>query len=398
MPRSALTELASPTHLTATWRDMYSASKKHKRQSHGLDGISIEIFARNSDALIKRISRSLLSGDYAPQQLDPFFIPKPDGSDRLICIPTVTDRLVHRAILRLLHNRGYTFRNSISYGFIKGRSTQAAAQRATQLRNEYPWVYKADISSFFDNISRELLMERVVKNIWLRSLYPIIASIINTEIYCRHQGIKQRVKKLGVIDGIGLRQGMPISPYMANVMLYDFDRFVEDAGIPMVRYADDFVAFGRSFEQCKEIHDQCEKLLEREGLTIHPIDNNGKTTIARPDECIDFLGLGLTKGNSGYQLTVTQKQLQKIKQKILEVSNLDHCLKQGITVSTLIERLEGFTSGYSGSYRLCANQTQLAHTMVAAKAKALHKLFIEQFGIDFQKLTKKQKRFLEINY
>lgn len=95
-----------------------------------------------------------------------FALEKP-GKDqyRIICIPTIKDRLIQKSLLRLLENRGFKFETKISYGYSRKKSVQRALLHAKQLRNEKPWVYKTDIKSFFDVIPRDKMKECVEKKL-----------------------------------------------------------------------------------------------------------------------------------------------------------------------------------------------------------------------------------------
>jgi len=375
---------------------MFSSTARNKRNGFGLDGISINDFKANEKPYISLLSKELRNGSYLLQQLNPHFIPKASGKDRVICVPTVRDRLLQRAVLSLLHSKGYGFENSISYGFVRDKSVQKAATQAVALRNDKQWVYKADISAFFDTVDRNLLLEKVRRKIRVTSLHNLIETFIRSEIHCRDQSIEKKIKRMGIQVGLGLRQGMPVSPYLANLYLHNFDMKIEKLNIPMVRYADDLVAFGTSKQECEEIHEICLEQLGKEGLAIHPLGTSSKTVIVGPTETVEFLGLGLEKSKDGYSLVVTKKQLEAITNKILDTSSIDHCLRNGITLTRLIRRLDDQTSGYYGAYDVCSNLEQLDHTLKAAKSKSLQRLFLEEFGIKYKNLTNKQKRFLQI--
>ena len=189
---------------------------------------------------------------------------------------------------------------------------------------------------------------------------------------------------------------MPISPYLANVMLSDFDKKIGEYGISMVRYADDLIAFGESEQECEGIHELCVSLLAKEGLSIHPLGKDSKTVICAPHKIVEFLGLGLTGPNKGCQIIVTNNQLAAIKKKILDYSDLDFCLRNGVTLSKLLGFIERSVAGYASAYDLCRNSEQLAHTLSSAKSKALTQLFTQRLGIEYKRLTKKQRIFLEI--
>lgn len=396
MAKNGLNSLADKKFLHDCWKELYQASKKRKRDGSGIDGVSLNYFKDHEMEFIRQVSSVLKTKSYSPQPLLPHFIPKPNGKDRVICVPTVQDRLIQRAMIKFLNDRGYGFRNSISYGFVKGRSVGRAAELAIEKRAVNQWVYKADITQFFDTVDRDILLEKISKKIRLRSLHPLIEKIVRTEILYRHQGVEKRINKLGIKKGVGLRQGMPASPYLANVMLSDFDRMIEKHKLPLIRYADDIIAFGASEGECRRIHDICSDLLNDEELFIHPVGDNQKTVIANPTETVEFLGLGLAKVDDGYQLIVTDKQLQSLKQKILQVADMDYCRKNKITISGLTRMLSDKIAGFLSAYDLCSNGEQLDHCLKAAKSLALKNLFVNEFGISYEELTKKQKYFLEI--
>ncbi|MFT6435120.1 MAG: group II intron reverse transcriptase/maturase [Candidatus Azotimanducaceae bacterium] len=396
MSQNALFSVSSMQHVSFVWSEMYKDSKRSKRDGYGLDGISINQFKADETASIKHLSRNIRNNTYKPQNLSPYFIPKPDGKDRVICVPAVVDRLVQRAVLNFLHSNGYGFENSISYGFVQNQSVPKAAKRAIELRSALPWVYKADITAFFDTVDRNKLLNKVRRKIRVSSLHSLLELFVRSEIHHRNISSKKRVKKMGIRSGVGLRQGMPVSPYLANIYLNKFDKEIEKLNIPMVRYADDIIAFASSEEECIRIHTICSELLAREGLQIHPIDEGKKTVIASPEEDVEFLGLGLKFKDNDYTLVVTEEQLNSIQNKVLEMSSMEYCLKNGISLSGLMRKLDDRINGYYGAYGICSNKEQLAHALNSVKSKSITRLLTDEFNIDYRGLTNKQKRFLQI--
>ena len=157
MDKSALRSISDPDFLRLIWKDMYSASRVARRDVLDSEHQSFNEFNKNIDEQIRRISLALRKRRYQPSSLTPFFVPKDNGKDRLICVPTITDRLVQRAILHYLNENGCSFDNPVSYGFIKNKSVKKAVKAAIDLRKNNPWVYKTDIYSFFDNFDLDIL-------------------------------------------------------------------------------------------------------------------------------------------------------------------------------------------------------------------------------------------------
>ncbi|WP_415911907.1 reverse transcriptase domain-containing protein [Neptuniibacter sp. QD37_11] len=396
MTKSALSQLSSIDFLSDTWHEMYSSTPLAKRQSSGIDNISLDDFELCKKHYIKKLAFELKSGTYEAQLLSPHFIPKTNGKDRVICVPTVRDRLLQKALGKIIHQRGYDQTNRISYGFVKNRSVKKALNKAIEYRKNYPWAYKADISAFFDSIDRDLLAEKIKCKIRLRSLHPILLKIVKTEIHTNSNSEARRIKTMGIKKGTGLRQGMPISPYLANLMLRDFDTALINKNVKAVRYADDLITFSNSHSLAKETHILCYDLLAKEGLSIHPLEKGTKTVIAAPEEPIEFLGLALTPTKGEYQLKITDQQLTAIQSKIIQLGDINTCLKHGITLSKLVQKIEGKITGFKGAYDLCQNIQQLEHSLESSKNKALKKVLAD-LGINYSELTTKQQRFLEID-
>jgi len=301
MSSSALKTISSCKYLSLVWDDMYKKTPKAKRDfSAGIDALSVTYIENNKQEIFKDISDRIRSGTYKFSPLKPHFLPKPDGKERLICVPTVQDRLVQRALLKYLSGqRKYCMRNKVSFGFLPGSKVSETLIHAQHKRQSLSWVYKADISSFFDEIDRSILKEKIKRRIRLSSLHDLLCSVVDTEVYIANNNIKKRIKKLGIRNGKGIRQGMPLSPYFSNIFLEKFDLTIQEKEIRMIRYADDFLIFTDSEQRCRDHHSMCENLLSKIGLAIHPLTSGTKTTISSPNEAVEFLGLNIEKKGGG---------------------------------------------------------------------------------------------------
>ena len=175
---------------------------------------------------IAQLSREIRNGVFAFRRLRPNFIPKTNSEKiRLISVPTVSDRIVQRALVAFLSKKYHAkLANEISYGFVTGRSVKSAAECACKMRKLKPWIFKTDIESFFDSISRELLVNAIRKEIKDRSLYNILLLALNCEVDDSNQKDAKQLNKLGIKSGLGIRQGMPLSPLFSNLLLFSFDR------------------------------------------------------------------------------------------------------------------------------------------------------------------------------
>jgi retron-type reverse transcriptase len=175
-------KLLSKAKLRNAWQKSRDATIKAGRP--GIDGVSAQQFAAKLDTHLQTLTKTLRNGTYGPSRLRAVLIPKPNSEKfRLICIPTIRDRIVQRTIVNyLVENKKFPIYNSSSYGFIKGRGTQSAIARAVALRSKYDWCLKTDIEAFFDRIPRAYLKDRVNAALRANSLAPLIDKIIDCEI------------------------------------------------------------------------------------------------------------------------------------------------------------------------------------------------------------------------
>src|ERR1700722_2434998 len=230
--------MLSKTALFNAWKSSRDSSSNPGRP--GTDKESARQFGAKLDSNLDHIVHQLREGRYAFSKLHVVFIPKQNSdTERVICIPTVRDRLVQRAIGEYLTSRSvFPINNTSSFGFIKGMGPPSAIERALELREKYNWCLKTDIKSFFDKISRPILKAKVAQALKGNSLQPLIFNVIDCEVKSTRQN-RDKIQRKGITTGLGIRQGMPLSPLLANLALAEFDKHAEGRDIKMARYADD---------------------------------------------------------------------------------------------------------------------------------------------------------------
>jgi retron-type reverse transcriptase len=201
---------ASVERLREAWSQSKDAGPRGR--SAGIDHITPIRFRERLDENLRNTRERLIRLDFKFHPLRPTFIPKAGGKFRIICIPTVEDRLIQRLILRCL-NDGDKLKvdTPVSYGFKRGSGIQAAVKKARNLRRRHQWVLKSDVTSFFDTIKRDSLREEVQRRLRRSSLASIVCSAIDAEIECADRHDQQRIAEARIIRGKGLRQGMPLA-------------------------------------------------------------------------------------------------------------------------------------------------------------------------------------------
>jgi len=397
MSSNARIQTLSLTSLSDAWSDIVSNTRPQSRNTAGVDGVTINDFAENPKFYLLGLARALAGGYFQFSELRPVLIKKPSGKDRLICVPTVKDRIVQKALLNFLSEKYQSkLANSISYGFIKDRSVKDAAAVACDARARNAWVFKTDITAFFDTVDRGILEQVLVKTIRERSLHGLLISAMHCEVSPPFgRASQRRIAALGIEHGRGLRQGMPLSPFFSNLLLGAFDDQVIKAGIPAVRYADDLIFFGDSRQECVSISDFCRVQFAKINLTIPPLDSPAsKSVIYAPHEPAEFLGLELAPSKHGYELRLSDKQRERIRDEILCYGSIKELLSRKVSLRTLGSVLRSKRNGYLAAYENCANIAEIEAQLNDLERKCLVKIYKDELKMDLPKLGAEAHTFL----
>lgn len=393
--KTAVEKVASDASLQDAWQSIKKGKKgrpSFNRPDH--TGESLYSFGANLEGRLSSIQRRLLDGKYYFERLEPVFVPKPNGKERLICIPTIQDRVVQRAILNFLKPRNGWMNNGISYGFVPDLTVGEALEESVSLRNQRPWVFKTDIKAFFDHIPRTQLEERLKVRVKATTILPLLKAAMGCEILCDpHSSLAVKLKKSDIQIGRGVRQGMPLSPYFANVVMEPFDKRCREAGLSAIRYADDLIFFVESNEEAMKAKDFCLHELGKLGLGIPDLGGDSKTKIYTPSEPAEFLGLEIAQASKGYEIRVSSGQMERIKQKILCYGNVKEMIAKGYDITRFGNALESTVRAYESVYEDCANFSDLKSHMANCRRAALESIF-GQLGVDLGKLSSAQRQFL----
>lgn len=225
-PGGLLEAALTRQNLQTAWRRI-----KANKGAAGVDGLDIEATAQMLRIRWSGIRAKLLSGQYRPDPVRKVMIPKPDGSQRELGIPTVTDRLIQQALLQVLQPLIDPAFSEHSHGFRPARRAHDAVKAARRYVQEGKRVVvDVDLSKFFDRVNHDILMDRLQRHIQDVQVLRLIRSYLNA----------------GIMDGgvvmerdRGTPQGGPLSPLLANVLLDDVDKALERRGHSFARYADD---------------------------------------------------------------------------------------------------------------------------------------------------------------
>ena len=204
----------------------------------GVDGMTVETFADHARVHWPVIKAKLEDGSYQPGAVRGVRLPKPNGGERRLGIPTVQDRLIQQAVLQVLTPEFDPAFSTHSYGYRPGRSAHDAVRAAQEyIQAGHSWTVDVDISAFFDEIDHDILMRQVSARVGDKRVLRLIGDYLRAPVHLDGQ-VEERTR--------GTPQGGPLSPLLANIYLDALDKELEQRGLHFCRYADDVVIFVNS--------------------------------------------------------------------------------------------------------------------------------------------------------
>ena len=340
--------------LWEAWRQVGARVESALRSNGGAAGIDGEtiqaIEQRGVGEFLSEIEAALRAGQYRPQPVKRRYIPKADGKQRPLGIPTVRDRVVQMAAKLVIEPIFEADFQPGSYGFRPKKSAAQALEAIRVAGNQgYNFVVDADIQGYFDNIQREPLMELVKERISDRRVLKLI-----------RQWLEAGVMEDGTVRETlaGTPQGGVISPLLANIYLNKLDRIwaarCSQLGM-LVRYADDFVAMCRTESGAREALRRIGLVMDRLGLTLHQAKTR-MVDLRRGKEGFVFLGCTIRKkrsiqrapGKHFMQRWPSPKATQKLRDRVREMTGKR---QSGKDVKQIIAELNPVIRGWGNYFR-----------------------------------------------
>jgi RNA-directed DNA polymerase len=251
---------------------------------------------------------------------------------RPLGIPTVQDRIVQGALRHVIEPIFERRFARHSYGFRPGRGCKDALRRVDQLlKAGYRYVVDADLKSYFDTIPHDLLMKRVREQVADGRILKLIESFLEAKIM---EGLEQWTPFAGA------PQGAVLSPLLSNIYLNPLDHLMEQRGMEMVRYADDFVILCRTMEEAEAALELVKAWTAEARLTLHP----EKTRIADAQtEAFEFLGYRFDKGRK-WPRNKSKKKLRESLKPVLKRTS-------GVSLQVTIARINPKLRGWFGYFK-----------------------------------------------
>jgi group II intron reverse transcriptase/maturase len=344
----------------------------------GVDGITKVHLQEGLSDYLAVIRNDLLSGNYQPLPARRIYIPKAKGKQRPLGIPSLRDRIVQRAMLMAMEPIWENDFHSLSYGFRPERSVHHAIRTVKlQLTDSNQakgrWVIEGDLSSYFDTVHHRLLMKCVRKRIRCQRFNNLLwrfikAGHIERNLFCA--------------TSEGVPQGGVISPILSNIMLNEFDQYLDKCylskkarkdrwywnhsikigrkpaidenrqwkpAVAYCRYADDFVVIVKgSKREAEVIRDQCRDFLEGKlKLTL----NMEKSHITHVNDGFVFLGHRIIrkrgpKGNMRVVSGIPKDKAKAFAHSLSKALSGDYSGSKIDKVELLNQKLQGWAQFY----------------------------------------------------
>jgi len=274
-----------PDILRQAWEEV-----RRNGGSAGQDGVTIEDVEREGvEQFLGQIEQDLKAGTYRPKPVLRVYIPKADGRQRPLGIPTVRDRVVQQACKVVIEPIFEANFRDNSYGFRPKRSAQQAVTVVKKALITGWWVVDADIQGYFDTIDQFMLMTLLKRRISDRRVLKLIRQWLEAGVL--EDGVRNATE-------IGSPQGGVISPLLANIYLHVLDMFwaerYSSLGI-LIRYADDFVIICRTKRDAENALQTVKQIMDILKLTLHPTKTR---VVDMGQDGFDFLGFHFHKKKS----------------------------------------------------------------------------------------------------
>jgi len=309
----------------------------------GVDRISVEFFAKDSQNRLLAVNERLKKNSYQPKAIRRVEIPKPGSREkRPLGIPTVIDRVVQSAVKMVIEPIFEREFAPSSYGFRPGRGCQDALREVERLLHEgHLHVVDVDIKGYFDNIPHAALMELLKERISDGKVLELIEKFLKQGVM--EEGVEVEPEK-------GSPQGGVISPLLANIYLNPLDWMLSELGIQSIRYADDIVLLRGSAEEAKQALETLSSWAEQAQLTLHP-EKTRVVDMTQERASFDFLGYRFLRTKKGKLIRLVRpKSKQKLRASLKQPTKRANGKSLEAIIGIINPKLAGWFAYFRGAH------------------------------------------------
>ena len=277
---------------------------KANKGASGIDGMRVDELQPCLKDAWPKIKAEILAGSYKPKAVRCVMIPKPSGGERMLGIPTVTDRLIQQGIAQILSKIYDPEFSESSFGFRPGRNAHQSVRQAQRYINEgNKYIVDIDLEKFFDHVNHDRLISRLAKKIKDKRLLRLIRKYLKTGIMIN--GITEQREE-------GTPQGSPLSPILSNIILDQLDKELERRGHKFCRYADDSSIYVKSRKAGQRVMESISKYITNTlRLKVNPL----KSSVRQPNKMV-LLGFSFYRNKKEYRIRIADKSVARLKEKI----------------------------------------------------------------------------------
>ncbi|QZE14394.1 group II intron reverse transcriptase/maturase [Halosquirtibacter laminarini] len=314
--------------------NLHRAFKQVKRNkgAAGIDRVPVGKFSTWYAEYGESMVDNILLGTYYPQSVRSVMIPKANGGDRELGIPTVQDRVIQQAISQVLTPIYENEFSNYSYGFRPKRSAHQALKQASEyVSDDMYYVVDMDMKSFFDEVNHDRLIWKLSHKVEDQRLLLLIRRYLQCGI------MKGGVTSVRIK---GTPQGSPLSPLLSNVVLDELDKELESRGHCFVRYADDFSIFVRSHRASERVKKSISNFLTSQ----LKLKVNEEKSISCESSKTELLGYTILNNGT---LIIGRSRTARLKSKVRMVTKRN----RGQSLKQVVEELNPILRGWFNYFK-----------------------------------------------
>lgn len=294
---------------------------KQNKGAPGIDKMTVQEVEQGIGQYQEEIVSLIMNKQYRPMPVKRVYIPKPNGKQRPLGIPTAVDRVIQQAILQELTKIYEPIFSEHSFGFRPRRSAHMAMEEVlNNLNDEYEWIIDLDIEKFFDTVNHDKLISILRENV------NDVTTLHLIRAYLRAGVLEDGLVKSTTV---GTPQGGPISVILSNIYLDKFDKELESRNLKFVRYADDCIIFVKSEMSANRVMKSVTSWLERK---LFLKVSATKTKVVRPTKG-QFLGFTFYKSSQGWKCVPTKDRKKRLYSKIKTLMKRKHAVSRPLAVT-----------------------------------------------------------------